>query len=372
MQPRFFATRIGLLAATLGSASLVFELGYRASALHPADFRIFLDASHRLAAGSPLYQRGFISPPELAVILLPLTVVPLSVAYALFVTTSVVVLAWGASLYAVELSISRWVAVPALVLSPQGWWGLMLGQPDALLVGLLLLAVVAVRRQRWTLAGAIGPWLLLKPDITWLVVPMLVVSVWGDAHARGNLIRGVLLGLGAFVLLGGWLLPAWLVALPRFGASSQFQPILSGLADLLGGELSAAPAHQILASPLTWITAGIGLAATAAVFTCARSCTTDSSQLAEWMLLVPLAIWIATSPYVHAEDALFAFPLAVRLARSDQRWYHLPVVLFILPWVVFPTWAALSAVGTLGIAAAGVALMVGERRRVVVPSVTPM
>ena len=80
----------------------------------------------------------------------------------------------------------------------------------------------------------------------------------------------------------------------------------------------------------------------------------------EWMILVPLAVWIATSPYLHAEDALFAVPLALRLADSGNSWSRLPLLLILLPWVVFPTWGALSALFALGLAGAGVALMVRE------------
>ena len=86
----------------------------------------------------------------------------------------------------------------------------------------------------------------------------------------------------------------------------------------------------------------------------------SSSQRAEWMLLVPLAIWIATSPYLHVEDALFAVPLALRLADSGNAWFRLPVLLILLPWVVFPTWGSLAGICALGLAAAGVALMIRE------------
>jgi hypothetical protein len=75
------------------------------------------------------------------------------------------------------------------------------------------------------------------------------------------------------------------------------------------------------------------------------------------MLLVPVAIWVAASPYLHAEDALFAVPLALRLAASPSLWHRVPVLLILLPWVVFPTWGALSAVSALGLEAAGIALM---------------
>ena len=358
--PRFPASRVGLWAVTFGLASLIFEVGFRAYALTPSDFQTFLAASHRLLAGLPLYGGRFVSPPELAVVLVPLTMVPLPVAYALFVAASIGVLAWGTCSYARELGLPRWETALAVVLCPQGWWGLMLGQPDALLVGLLLLAIVAVRHQRWRVAGAIGPWLLLKPDLTWPVVPLLIAAAWKDAEARRPLATGLALGARTFLLLGGWLLPSWAVGLFHFGSSSQFEDLLSGLPDLLGGQLRAAPAHQILASPLTWAIVGAGVTAMAVAGVLAWRRAISSSQRAEWMLLVPLAIWIATSPYLHVEDALFAVPLALRLADSGNAWFRLPVLLILLPWVVFPTWGSLAGICALGLAAAGVALMVRE------------
>ncbi len=360
VRPRFPASRVGAWAVAMGLASLVFELGFRAYALSPSDFQTFLAASHRLMAGLPLYGGRFVSPPELAVVLVPLAVVPLQVAYAVFLAASIGALSWGTWWYARELGMKGWWAAVVVVLSPQGWWGLMLGQPDALLVGLLLLALVAVRHQRWTAAGVIGPWLLLKPDLSWPVVPLLIAAAWKDREARRQLATGLALGGTTFLLMAGWLLPSWALGLAHFGGRSQFQGLLSGLPDLLGGELRAAPAHQILASPLTWAIVAAGLVAMIAAALLAGRRATSTSPRTEWMILVPLAIWIATSPYLHAEDALFAVPLALRLADSGNSWSRLPLLLILLPWVVFPTWGALSALVALGLAGAGVALMVRE------------
>ncbi len=347
----------------MGLASLVFELGFRAYALNPSDFQTFLSASHRLMAGLPLYGGAFVSPPELAAILVPLTVVPPPVAYAIFVAASIGVLVWGTGSYARDLGLNRWGTAMSVVLSPQGWWGLRLGQPDALLVGLLLLTAVAVRHRRWAVAGAIGPWLLLKPDLSWPVVPLLIAATWKDRGARRRLATGLALGASTFLVMAGWLLPNWVIGLAHFGGRSQFQGLLSGLPDLLGGELRAAPARQILASPVTWAIVAAGLVAMATAALLAGRRATTTSQRAEWMLLVTLAIWIATSPYLHAEDALFAVPLALRLAQSGNSWSRVPLLLILLPWVVFPTWGALSAICALGLAGAGVALMVREAGR---------
>ena len=341
----------------MGLASLIFELIYRAPALHPGDLQTFLAAAHRLVEGGTLYQRAFVSPPELAVLLLPLTVVPFPLAYGVFLVASGSVLIWGTTRYAADLHLRRWLATLAVVLSPQGWWGLMIGQPDALLVGLILLEVVAVRRQRWILAGVIAPWLLLKPDVTWPVIPVLLAAVWRDRQARIQLGKGLAPSLGAFLLLAGWLLPSWGLRLVRFGGHSAFQPLLSGLPDLLGGQLVGVAPHQILESPVTWIVAAAGVMAMGATFVVTRRLTASTPELAEWMLLVPLAIWVATSPYIHAEDTLFAVPLALRLVASPKRWHRLPILVILLPWVAFPTWGALAAIGSLGVAMAGVSWM---------------
>ena len=347
-------------AVAMGLGSLGFEVLVLRARMAPHDLRIFLLAAQRLVEVRPLYQLGFVSPPEWAVIVLPLSLLPFWMAAAAFITASAVALtlaAWRAA---------RWLGLPALptaaaaLVCPMGWWGLMLGQPDALLTAGLLALTLALGKRRWSLAGLITPWLLLKPDVTWPVALLVPLALWSDSSARRPYLKSAALSSVGFLLLGGWWLPSWVAGLTAFGQHSHFQPVLSGLPDLLGGELSGATPHQILTSPLGLTATITGLAAMALV--AARSGRAlPPSDRAVWMAAVPLAIWVATSPYVHDYDVLFLLPLALLLIARGPTWSMAAVVLAALPLVVFPTLGAFAAISSATLAAAGVAALGTQR-----------
>ncbi len=357
--------RRGVLAAwvlAMGLGSLAFELFVLRARMGPHDLLIFLLAAQRLAQGHALYGLGFVSPPEWAVVLLPVSLLPFWVAATVVISTSAAALVWA------SWRAARWFGLPPLptaaatLVCPMGWWGLMLGQPDAVLTAALLELTVALGNRRWGLSGLITPWLLLKPDVTWPVAIFVPVALLGDRSARRPYFGAALPSSAVFLLLGGWWIPAWIAGLTRFGQHSHFQPVLSGLPDLVGGELSAATPHQILTSPLGLAATVAGLVAMALVAAMAGH-QLPTPERALWMAALPLAIWVATSPYVHDYDMLFLLPLCLLLVARGPGWSISAVGVAALPLVVFPTMGALAAIPSAAVAAAGLAALSVERPR---------
>jgi hypothetical protein len=348
-------------AVAMGLGSLAFEVTVLRARVAPHDLRIFLLASQRLTQGHPLYQMGFVSPPEWALVLAPLSMIPFWGAAVLFISASAGTLLWS------SWRAARWLGLPPLptglaaVASPMGWWGLMLGQPDALLTALLLELILALGTRRWRLAGIITPWLLLKPDVTWPVVVCVPLALWSERAVRRSYFQAWLPSFALFVLLGGWLIPSWGLALARFGQHSHFQPVLSGLPALVGGELSAATPRQILTSPAGLAAAIAGLLVMIWIATRGGRQLPTSSR-AVWMATVPLAIWVTVSPYIHNYDVLFVMPLALLLLNRGPSWSAAALGLALLPLVVFPTLGALAAISSGIVAAAGATALLAPQR----------
>lgn len=352
---------VAVSAAAMGLGSLGFEVIGLHARMGPHDLHIFLLAAQRLIKAQPPYQLGFVSPPEWALLLLPISFLPFWVAIVFFITTSGLALVWSSWRAARWLGLTPPATALAALVSPMGWWGLMLGQPDALLTAALLELILALGTGCWWLAGAISPWLLLKPDVTWPVVILVPVAIWSDRRARSSYLRGALPSLAVFVLLGGWLIPEWLVGLERFGQNSHFQPILSGVPALLGGELAAAPPHQILTSPLGLVAVAAGFAAM--VWLAARaSRSLPTGERAVWVAAMTIAIWVTVSPYVHNYDVLFLMPLALLLLTRGPSWSAAALGLALLPLVVFPTLGALAAISSGTVAAAGATALLAQHR----------
>lgn len=86
-----------------------------------------------------------------------------------------------------------------------------------------------------------------------------------------------------------------------------------------------------------------------------------TAERAVWMAALPLAIWVAASPYVHDYDMLFLLPLCLLLIARGPGWSVAVVGFAALPLVVFPTLGALGAIPAGAVAAAGAAAIVVQR-----------
>jgi hypothetical protein len=171
--------------------------------------------------------------------LLPLFLLPLPLAQAIWLST----LLWGLVWAMVGLTdVLAWPRVPiaragllvwSLLLYPVAW-GLLLGQPAVLMFALLVAALIALQWQRDGWAGVALALATLKPQLTVLAaVGLLLWSAWQHRWRMWAGFGGalaVLLG-ASFGLYPGWV-GGFLYALGRYTALMPFLPPVALLARL--------------------------------------------------------------------------------------------------------------------------------------------
>lgn len=171
------------------------------------DFEVYWRAGGRAAAAEPLYQPSdedyqFKYFPAFAVLAIPLGVVPLNVAKALWFTLSVAALAALLSLNAAVLPFRRkpkWLLITVTVIALGKYYAedLVLGQINTLVALVVTCAILAFRRGQEALAGGIvAVAIVLKPYA-------LILLPWMIARRRLTAIAALAAGLAV-----GWALPA--------------------------------------------------------------------------------------------------------------------------------------------------------------------
>ena len=175
------------------------------------DFEVYWRAGARAAAGEPLYRLSdgeyqFKYFPAFAVIAIPLGLIPLDVAKALWFTLSVSALAALLSLNAAVLPFRRkpkWLLIAAMVVGLGKYYAedLVLGQINTLVALVVTGAIVALRRGQEALAGtAVAVAIVLKPYA-------LILAPWIIARRR----------LGAIAALVAGLVLAWALPVMVYG-----------------------------------------------------------------------------------------------------------------------------------------------------------
>ncbi len=134
----------------------------------------------------------YVSPPPLAWLVVPLTLLPYQLAYGVWsaVLVAAVVLAW--SVTAPGQGRTRLVILAAAF----GWlpvlYGLQLGQPAVLVAAGVAGCAAVLRRDRPLLAGAALGVIVLKPQLALLVPPVLLVTGRYRAFAASVAVLGLL------------------------------------------------------------------------------------------------------------------------------------------------------------------------------------
>ena len=176
------------------------------------DFEVYWRAGARAAAGEPLYRPSdgeyqFKYFPAFAVIAIPLGLIPLEVAKALWFTLSVSALAALLSLNTAVLPFRRkpkWLLIAAMVVGLGKYYAedLVLGQINTLVALVVTCAIVALRRGREALAGAaVAVAIVLKPYA-------LILAPWMIARRRFGAIAALVAGLAV-----AWALPVMVYGL---------------------------------------------------------------------------------------------------------------------------------------------------------------
>jgi len=208
-------------------------------------------------AASATFPVPFVNPALMAWLIQPLAVLPLQTGTDVFVALNVVAMAVSATILTRRASphlggpLAAALVVVA-VFSLEAGTGVLLGQSDGLMLLAATLAVEALVRRRPVLSGLLLVPLLLKPQLVWLVPPVLVVArQW---RMLGSLVSGaVAVLLGSIAVAGpGHLLDAiGLVTAPAYSHL-----------DLQSNSIPALVARPLASNTAAWVTA-LALAAMA-------------------------------------------------------------------------------------------------------------
>jgi hypothetical protein len=334
----------------------------------PTDFSIFYAAARVLAAGGNPYDwqmlrhvvatvpvPGYMYPLWGLAIVAPFAWLPLPVAAGIRLMLNL-----AALLIALRL-LTRLAGFPGrsyllpllfglTCLSIPGIFVLIQGQIATILLALVVGALVLAREGRGDWAGVLLACALVKPQLTWL--PVLVVLAVAGRQGVG---RRALLGLGgtlaacgalSFVLRPQWL-GDWLRVL-RDGARQS----ASGTATANMGTLPSLAAHLPPVLGAALVVAATGAAAAVLVwqarrsgFTQAETATADTD-----LLLLAIAICLVTtlSPWTFVYDGVFwLVPVVVALrTRPAWRGWAALAVFWALPWVTRVAHVAAAHGGT--------------------------
>ncbi len=178
----------------------------------------------QLAFAYPLHMMGLIG---------PLALLPLPVAYALWfcllgasLLTFFIVAPW-----AVGWRPPTWLlaltAFFTLGLYPNVW-AVILGQVSIVVATFVALAWYGLRTGRWRLAGICLALATIKPQVTFLIVPTMLI--WAIYQRRWRVISTFSVALGALIILPLPWLPnwplEWLAAVSRYSGYTAWEPPL--------------------------------------------------------------------------------------------------------------------------------------------------
>ena len=258
-----------------------------------------------LASG--LVAQPFLSPPTVALVVLPLTVLPYDVAYVVWAVILFACLAGALAWAGVSKGLSRWIAVVG-ALAP--WWvmhAINVGQVVPLVAAGTVVAWRLLRDRRDVLAGLALGAILLKPN-TAILVPVAMLFAWRPrAFATWAGITAAVVVLGVLVM-GPQGVSEYITQLRG--------PLPGGADDLtLHGALAAT---GMFAMALRVV---IVAAVLAAAFKLRRSPG----------LVIPIAIVgsLVISPYLHGSD------LCMLAAAGWMVWEERPVLALRLPLAAF-------------------------------------
>ena len=260
-------------------------------------------------AASATFPVPFVNPALMAWLIQPLAVLPLQTGTDIFVGLNVVAMAISAAILTRRASphlggpLAAGLVIIA-VFSLEAGTGILLGQSDGLMLLAATLAIEALDRGRPIVSGLLLMPLLLKPQLVWLVPPVLVV-------ARQWRMLGALVAGAAVVLLGsiavagpGHLLDAvGLVAAPAYAHL-----------DLQSNSIPALVARPLASNPAAWV-AALTLAAVAVAAMVVLRNTLRRNLVAAVAIAVGLSVML--SPHLGDYSLmLLAVPLAVLAPRA--------------------------------------------------------
>lgn len=317
---------------------LAFDTGARLAAqdgghLYSPDVQTRVEAGLLGYEPHPFFPSYFLNPPFAALLLRPLIGLSLQQATDVFVIASAIALVVAARLLMLHLGdlprTMRAAVVGLSVLSFPGSYALLLGQWGALLLLAAATALWLIDRGRLLAAGALVSLLLIKPQLMWMLVIVLVIGQQWRILAGmglGALIAGVS-SLSVTGLGGGQQLVA-LLNHPQFVATGPISRSLPRVASLLtGGRVGNATAALVLA------------AAACVPLVRFRRVLAERADVA---LGVGILLSLLLAPHVNDHDLLL---LAVPATVAAPRFPRLTVVTLFAVSAIF---ALMQAIGIPG------------------------
>jgi Glycosyltransferase family 87 len=255
-------------------------------------------------AASASFPVPFVNPALMAWLIQPLAMLPLQTGTDAFVAVNVVAMAVAATLLTRRVvprlggPLAAALVVTA-VFSLEAGTGILLGQSDGLMLLAATLAIEALDRHRPVIAGLLLVPLLLKPQLVWLVPPVLVVArQWRmlGALAAGAVV--VLVGSIAVAGPGNLLDAVGLVTAPAYAHL-----------DLQSNSIPALIARPLGSNPAAWA-AALALAAAAVVAMVVMRDTLRKNVVPA--VAIGLGLSVMLSPHLGDYSLmLLAIPVAV-------------------------------------------------------------
>ena len=375
--PAMRAPRRGAPAALtlLGGALLVVAAGAIIGASgvsvvrHPTDFSIYYAAARALATGRNPYDwhvlrqitpdipsPGYVYPLWGLLLVLPLAWMPLHVAAGIWLMLNLVWLglALGLLLRMCGLPLRGYwlIGLFALTcLSIPGLFVLIQGQISLLLLASTVAALWATRAGRGRLAGALIVVALVKPQLTWMPLLVVLAIAWRRGIGRRTLMSAgaVLASLAAlsFALRPDWV-AGWLAALRADAGAGGGGPHTYG-ANM--GTIPALAAHLPLLLGIALLVAcglvGVQLIVWQGMRVMTYQWRGNGVDQLTW-LAIAICIGTALSPWMWIYDGVFwLVPVVVAIARgpSWRRWASM-LVYWGVPWAIRLAHVAAAGGGT--------------------------
>jgi len=253
--------------------------------------------------------RAFVYPLYVLFLVLPLLPLPLPWAQAAWLTA----LELGVAVGAVgAMRLARWrvstcwvflTVVWAFLLYPVAW-ALVLGQVSILIFALMVVALWALQSGRDIWAGVCLALTTAKPQMSFLLVPALLV--WGLAQRRYRFLLAFVSAMGILALISFVVLPTWLVETLQAGTSyfevQPFSPPVTLLGRAIAGEggraVTLALALALLAGLAWtwwrgWRVGGLPVSAIAMTLVVTALVAPRTSVVNQAPLLLPLCLLFA-------------------------------------------------------------------------------
>jgi hypothetical protein len=210
---------------------------------------------------------------------------------------------------------------------------IVLGQFSVLVLALVALALWATQRDWPLLAGCSLALATIKPQMVFLVIPLLLLS--GLVLRRYRILGGFLTAMGILLVLSSLLLPTWILSF--ITGLSSYQDYTGVYRE--GRSPLGVLVHQLFPSQVSsWVTLLIALALGGYLiyeWITALKGGGDTYQALFLTIIVTLLVPVQTGT---TNQVLLLLPFTYWLSRwSTRRWVavSLSLILLLGPWVVF-------------------------------------